>query len=129
MLAVLSLTNSAVWQSDNCSKSGGNEKTGSRLRQDSRRNKTFRLRTHGALRHHSKPSISHLSAVSALLASGFAPTRTAFGFDEEGGGVHTAGVIATHLEDLYGVGQEKVFMIVDEAACTGVVKCREIHVA
>ncbi|KAJ6592579.1 hypothetical protein B0H19DRAFT_1365022 [Mycena capillaripes] len=61
--------------------------------------------------------IAHLSAVTELLASGFAPTRTvhlAFGFDEEGGGVRSARVIAAHLEDLYGLGTDKVFMIVDE---------------
>ncbi|KAJ7771249.1 gly-x carboxypeptidase [Mycena olivaceomarginata] len=61
--------------------------------------------------------IAHLSAVSALLSAGFEPTRTvhlAFGFDEEGGGVHSARYIAAHLEDVYGIGQDSVFMIVDE---------------
>ncbi|KAJ7633641.1 hypothetical protein DFH06DRAFT_1222410 [Mycena polygramma] len=61
--------------------------------------------------------IAHLSAVSALLGAGFKPTRTvhlAFGFDEEGGGVHSARAIATHLEELYGTGQDSLFMIVDE---------------
>ncbi|KAJ7435957.1 hypothetical protein B0H11DRAFT_2111863 [Mycena galericulata] len=59
--------------------------------------------------------IAHLSAVSALLAADFTPTRTVhvtFGFDEEGGGVHSARAIAAHLEDVYGLGS--LFLIVDE---------------
>ncbi|KAJ6454169.1 hypothetical protein C8R45DRAFT_1038267 [Mycena sanguinolenta] len=59
--------------------------------------------------------IAELSAVSELLAAGFSPTRTvhlAFGFDEEGGPVHSAGAIAQHLEDKYGT--DSIFMIVDE---------------
>ncbi|KAJ7071683.1 hypothetical protein C8F01DRAFT_1111423 [Mycena amicta] len=50
-----------------------------------------------------------------LLHAGFKPTRTvhvAFGFDEEGGGVRSAGYISAHLENLY--GRDSLFLVVDE---------------
>ncbi|KAJ7450373.1 hypothetical protein FB451DRAFT_1052311 [Mycena latifolia] len=64
--------------------------------------------------------IAHLSAVSELLAAGFAPTRTiliSFGFDEEGSSSnarlqHSARYIAAHIEEVYGL--DSIFMIVDE---------------
>ncbi|KAJ7612708.1 hypothetical protein FB45DRAFT_939594 [Roridomyces roridus] len=59
--------------------------------------------------------VAHLSAVSELLKAGFKPKRTvhlSFGFDEEGGGVHSARAMAAHLEDIYGL--DSIFMIVDE---------------
>ncbi|KAJ7061191.1 hypothetical protein C8F01DRAFT_1057798 [Mycena amicta] len=59
--------------------------------------------------------IAELTAVSELLHAGFKPTRTvhvAFGFDEEGGGVRSAGYISAHLEDLY--GRDSLFLVVDE---------------
>ncbi|KAF8189622.1 hypothetical protein K438DRAFT_1832892 [Mycena galopus ATCC 62051] len=59
--------------------------------------------------------IGELSAVSELLHAGFSPTRTvliSFGFDEEGGGVHSARYIAQYLEEKY--GPDSIFMIVDE---------------
>ncbi|KAJ7797003.1 hypothetical protein B0H13DRAFT_1674651, partial [Mycena leptocephala] len=60
--------------------------------------------------------IAELSAVSELLAAGFSPKRTvllAFGFDEEGGAVHSARAIAEHVEGLY--GPDSIFIcIVDE---------------
>ncbi|KAJ7315130.1 hypothetical protein DFH08DRAFT_820730 [Mycena albidolilacea] len=60
-------------------------------------------------------SIAELSAVSELLKAGFSPRRTvllAFGFDEEGGAVHSARAIADHLEHKYGT--DSIFMILDE---------------
>ncbi|KAF7349046.1 Gly-Xaa carboxypeptidase [Mycena venus] len=59
--------------------------------------------------------IAELSAVSELFNAGFSPKRTvllAFGFDEEGGAVHSARAIANHLEAKY--GRDSIFMIVDE---------------
>ncbi|KAJ7119358.1 hypothetical protein C8R43DRAFT_1112467 [Mycena crocata] len=56
-----------------------------------------------------------LSAVSELLSAGFKPARTvllAFGFDEEGGAVHSARAIASHLEDVY--ERDSVLMILDK---------------
>ncbi|KAJ7839141.1 hypothetical protein B0H14DRAFT_2787840 [Mycena olivaceomarginata] len=59
--------------------------------------------------------IATFSAVSELIASGFSPQRTvllASGFDEEGGGVRSARVIAQKVEDRYGL--DSIFAIVDE---------------
>ncbi|KAJ7309411.1 hypothetical protein DFH08DRAFT_974663 [Mycena albidolilacea] len=59
--------------------------------------------------------IATFSAVSELIASGFSPQRTvllASGFDEEGGDVRSARVIAQKVEDRYVL--DSIFAIVDE---------------
>ncbi|CAK5284923.1 unnamed protein product [Mycena citricolor] len=61
--------------------------------------------------------IAELSAISELLKADFKPARTvhvAFGFDEEGGQVRSARAIAAYLEGLYGTGEDKVFLLIDE---------------
>ncbi|KIO07677.1 hypothetical protein M404DRAFT_136116 [Pisolithus tinctorius Marx 270] len=64
--------------------------------------------------------IGTMSAVEAMLANGYEPTRTvvlAFGFDEESGGVHGARTLSAKLEEMF--GQNGFAMIVDEGSGYG----------
>lgn len=64
--------------------------------------------------------IGTMSAVEAMLADGYEPTRTvvlAFGFDEESGGVHGARMLSAKLEEMF--GQNGFAMIVDEGSGYG----------
>ncbi|KAJ7579051.1 hypothetical protein C8J56DRAFT_964720 [Mycena floridula] len=59
--------------------------------------------------------IGELAAAEELLIAGFEPTRTvifSFGFDEEGGSVHSASALSAHVESVY--GKDSILFIVDE---------------